>query len=156
MIEMSDVMISIERNRCQACDRLTANKPTIFAAMRAHQIPKVTIAYSGSGDSGCIDSVDAHRNDESECVDLAAINVSVVHQSSMIVDGKWQTFQNEKTVTLCQAFEEFAYDWLEANHGGWEINEGSDGEVVFDLEKSRVFITHNNHYMETDTHEAAL
>jgi len=156
MIDTNEILATIERTRKDARDRFTTNKATILTAMRDQQIKKVVVSYSGYGDSGCIDSIHAGRDDEAEAVNLSAIAVVVVATSSLFVDGSWRENKCEKTMTFHEALEEFAYDWLEANHGGWENNDGADGEFIFDLEEGRVFITHNSHYTETDTEEVEL
>ena len=38
--------------------------------------------------------------------------------------------------------EDWAYDKLESNFGGWEINEGSDGEFVFNFHTMEITLNH--------------
>lgn len=42
--------------------------------------------------------------------------------------------------------ENLCYDFLEQTHGGWEINEGSNGQFVFDLVNKTISLNHT--YME--------
>jgi len=39
--------------------------------------------------------------------------------------------------------EDWAYQQLESLHGGWEINEGSDGSFVFDLDNGTITLRHS-------------
>lgn len=48
----------------------------------------------------------------------------------------------EMSHELQQELESFAYDVLEANFGGWEINEGSDGTITIDVKARKAKIHH--------------
>lgn len=70
------------------------------ALMRKHRLSKVECEFSGSGDSGCIDStVPFDRSNNYVALPKEALEV----------------------------FEDRVYDALP---GGWEINDGSSGKVV--------------------------
>ena len=49
--------------------------------------------------------------------------------------------------------QDWCYRQLENHHGGWEINEGSDGQFIFNLNEETVELLHtfNNEESETDT-----
>ena len=51
------------------------------------------------------------------------------------------------------AIEDWCYNQLERNFGGWEINEGSDGEFIFNFHNTSVQLNHtyNTEENETDT-----
>ena len=40
------------------------------------------------------------------------------------------------------AIEDWCYNQLESHFGGWEINEGSDGEFIFDFNKMTIDLNH--------------
>jgi hypothetical protein len=46
------------------------------------------------------------------------------------------------------AVEEWCYKQLEENFGGWEINEGSQGEFEFDFNEKTVMLKHTFNYLE--------
>jgi hypothetical protein len=46
------------------------------------------------------------------------------------------------------AVEEWCYKQLEENFGGWEINEGSQGEFEFDFNEKTVILKHTFNYLE--------
>ena len=50
--------------------------------------------------------------------------------------------------------ENLCYDFLESRHGGWEINEGSNGEFVFDLTNETISLRHT--YMEEQQNSEIL
>lgn len=153
---MKDILTSIANTRRLAGERFMANKPIIFKVMQEHGIPKILVTYCGGGDSGCVESVDVQRDDGGSTPDLNAIRVTIISSSSKFVDGKWVGIDEEAPMALNDALEQFAYDWLENNHPGWENNDGGDGELLFDLAKEKVFITHNSRYTEIDTSEVVL
>ena len=51
------------------------------------------------------------------------------------------------------AIEDWCYNELESNYGGWEINEGSDGDFIFDFNNSTVELnlTYNEQFTVTNT-----
>lgn len=53
-------------------------------------------------------------------------------------------------VELPASFSDFLYNMLESNHGGWEINEGSQGTFYFDLPKKEITLEHQYNTDESD------
>ena len=49
---------------------------------------------------------------------------------------------DENGESVPAAIEDWCYQELESNFGGWEINEGSDGEFIFDFKNSFVDLVH--------------
>jgi hypothetical protein len=47
------------------------------------------------------------------------------------------------------AIEDWCYNELEDHFGGWEINEGSDGEFIFDFNNMTVTLNHSYNIEET-------
>lgn len=47
------------------------------------------------------------------------------------------------------AIEDWCYNELESNYGGWEINEGSDGEFVFNFHNMKIGLYHTYNTEET-------
>jgi hypothetical protein len=75
----------------------------------------IVIEYNGSNDEGWINHV--FGRPASEDISLAS--------------------------DLIGELEQKAYDLLEDNYGGWEINEGSSGEIVIDLKERKTYLNHN-------------
>lgn len=66
-------------------------------------------------------------------------------------DSGWvedKIYINNKQEQLPDGIEDVLYDNLESNFGGWEINEGSSGQFVFDFDNETVEWTHNQNYEE--------
>lgn len=66
-------------------------------------------------------------------------------------DSGWvedKIYINNKRELLPDGIEDVLYDNLESNFGGWEINEGSSGQFIFDFDNETVEWTHNQNYEE--------
>jgi hypothetical protein len=88
---------------------------------------KVTVAYSGYGDSGQIDEVFAY--------DAADVVVDIPENLSDDLENvAW---------ALVSYFQ----------HDGFENNEGGNGEIEWDLVQDHVTYTHNDAYVEYQTME---
>jgi hypothetical protein len=91
---------------------------------------KLTIPYDGSGDSGEVDS-------------------PVVTQTFL---------DDERTITVPgldnEAIIEAAYQVLERAQGGWEINEGSWGQIVLYVSSGKLMIEHNQRFEDSEYSES--
>jgi hypothetical protein len=98
-----------------------ANKEVLFDGLLHAGIAYVIVSFDGSGDSGQIEDIDAH-NGEGESVPL--LPARIVFRS---VD--WLSHETiERQMTLEKVIEQMAYDFLSCSHGGWENNDGANGE----------------------------
>jgi hypothetical protein len=57
------------------------------------------------------------------------------------------TFRNGESVPA--SVEDYCYRMLENLHGGWEINEGSQGKFIFDLDSKEITLEHQYNTEET-------
>ena len=95
------------------------------------KIESFRVEYSGSGDSGQIEEISIKP-------DNLKIKVDV---------GTWkkfdqQSFEYKETnepKPLKDFIEDFCYELLEDNHGGWEINEGQSGAIEWDIKDNDLF-----------------
>ena len=58
----------------------------------------------------------------------------------------------ETSDSVPAAIEDWCYLQLERHFGGWEINEGSDGEFIFDFHKETIELLHTYNIQE-DAHD---
>lgn len=60
---------------------------------------------------------------------------------------------DEGWLSVESIFEDYCYNILERDYGGWEINEGSDGNFFFDLKKKKCYVNFswNNEQTECST-----
>jgi len=94
----------------------------LLPALRTHRVANIEAAYSGYGDSGCIDGVQ-FRDSAGERVERASI-----------------------PDTLKEALESALYEFLPA---GFEINDGSQGTLTINAQTGKVTIQHQENYTET-------
>jgi hypothetical protein len=57
----------------------------------------------------------------------------------------------EEGYNVPAVIEDWCYYKLESMYGGWEINEGSEGEFIFDIQNKTVTLEHTNNMEETVT-----
>lgn len=89
---------------------------------------KIVITYSGSGDEGYIDDI----------------------QPEPKLEGL------ELSRELQEYLEAVAYDILEDNWAGWEINEGSHGHMTINVKERNVFLHHGEIVESTNWHDSVI
>lgn len=116
-------------------------------------ITRVEVTYDGYGDSGGIESVAFLKGKKllkSKEVDSLELPTSTskqyVHDPG---SGEYQCKDVECTIEA--RVEECAYDFFP---GGWEINEGSFGDLVINTEKAKATLKHNTRVESTEYSEA--
>lgn len=132
------------------------NKNNILAALRTAGVKKCTINYSGCGDSGQVDELDFGAGVVVEDVKVEQTDVATEYDFS---GGGFPSYRkihkvNEpKLVGLREAIENLCYSKLEEMHCGWEINEGSQGSFVINVEDGTVEWHHETNIMEVEINE---
>ena len=85
----------------------------VFNTLKEKDIKYVYAEFSGGGDSGYIED------------NIEVVNINKEHSQARLSD--------------IVGLEEYLYAMLE-DYGGWEINEGSQGQIYFDLDKKMATI----------------
>jgi hypothetical protein len=65
--------------------------------------------------------------------------------------GYLESSFNETSESVPEQIEEWCYTQLSNNFGGWEINEGSDGEFIFDFNKKIITLNHTENIEADDS-----
>jgi len=91
-------------------------------------IKRLTVQYSGSGDSGQTDDISTEPI-----------------KRDLLLDELFE--DTEKP--LKEILDEFTWRAIEEHEGGFYNNEGGYGEVVFDIKNRTVKMEHNNYVQET-------
>jgi hypothetical protein len=132
------------------------------------------VHYDGSGDSGQVEHISVFRKDEPEeyyrllpegtentweavrkireerNAILEGISLSIAQTRSLWTQDKgFYELTAVEDKTLLYALEALAYEWLSETHGGWEIDEGSYGDVVLHVDQMMVTLDHNERITET-------
>ncbi|MCL1960606.1 MAG: hypothetical protein FWG56_02230 [Desulfovibrionaceae bacterium] len=135
-------------------ERQDRNKALLLDALKSAGAIRAAVTYSGGGDEGYADGIVATAADGKPIRLSAPVSLYVVR--SDFIDGQWQSAIVLKELPLEDALSNFAMEALEERHAGWEINDGGEGEVVFDCAKGVVRIEHNDYYTESEHTETTL
>jgi hypothetical protein len=144
-------------------ETLNSNKQIIFKILKALKINKVTVDYSGYGDSGQIDSVSFFRSSK-KGVDINKLTngliISGLKKCNLgygTVNGSFSYTRSYEdypvTSDIESVIKDMCYDLLEEHHGGWEINSGSSGEFVFSVPETSINWQHHDVIESTETTE---
>lgn len=111
-------------------------KAALFEALAQVGITTVLVEFDGYGDSGQIEHISAHAGPDI-AVSLPESNVEIarVDYSSLEIV--------RQTLSVKEAIEQLAYDFLEETHGGWENNEGAYGDFLFDVVERTITLNYN-------------
>ena len=122
------------------------NKNLIFAALAEAGIHRVTVEYDGSDDSGQIESIEAWNaaNEKIPLPSLRKVQLASENTDSPVDE-----------IGLEAAVEQFVWDYLYDNHGGWENNDGAFGTFEFSVPDCTIALQHNERCTDvnTTTHE---
>jgi hypothetical protein len=126
-------------------DVLLWNKRAVFDALAG--ITEVIVRFDGYGDSGQIDSTLARIGRAEVTLPESVI---IMREESEEDDGRAVMIVEK---TLQDAIEMLCYAYLEENHEGWEINDGSSGTFVFNVGTRTIELEHTRRETFTDYEE---
>ena len=97
-----------------------------------------------------LERFDNWRNDEFSNIDTSETGKLILKYNGSGDSGYIEN-EFEEGDSLPAGIEDWCYKALEDNFGGWEINEGSDGEFIFDFNNSVVTLYHTMNVEENET-----
>lgn len=122
-----------------------ANKTTLFDALTAAGITQVIVTFDGYGDSGQVEDISALSGGET---------VNLPEAQIIIASTSWgDDAITESTMSVAEAIEQLAYDFLSETHGGWENNDGAYGEFTFDVAEREITLNYNERYTVIESYE---
>jgi hypothetical protein len=125
-------------------EAIAFNKTSIFAALKAASITRVSVTFDGSGDSGQIQEVTAESGDKA--IEIPQTTVEMIRTS-------WgSTEATKSTISLQDAVEDICFDCLSQEHDGWENNDGGQGEFSFDVAEERIELNFEQFYTDSTNH----
>lgn len=125
-----------------------ANKTALFAVLSAASITSVDVSFDGYGDSGQIESIDAKADGTDAPLPDATVTLTII--------GWRDTEHTERTMSVREAIEHFAYDCLAQTHGGWENNQGAFGTFLFDVADQSITLDYNQRFEDIESFEHAF
>jgi len=121
------------------------NKAVLFDALAAAGISRIVLSCDGYGDSGQVESVEAYAGD-----DLVDVPQSSIEQSFAEWDSPTPA---TRLVSIEDALEKLAYEFLEQTHGGWENNDGAYGDFTFDVADRSIVLNYNERYTASESYQ---
>jgi hypothetical protein len=144
MSDVTEMMLQYQAHAKALAEANTINKTAIFSALATASITLVTVTFDGGGDSGQIQDVLAHVGDAP--TDLPNVQVEMQRAS-------WNGSKVDACkISLRDAIEEICFDYLSQEHGGWENNDGGQGDFTFHVGEQRIELDFNQFYTESTNH----
>ena len=134
--EVAHDIFTRERRRTALDDDIfPKNKEAVFTALAEGGITKIEVEFDGGGDDGQLDDLNVLSGETR--VPLPASQVA------LLVPVRDYLRAEIKLVPLREAVEELLYGLLNVHARGWEINDGSFGEFVLDVEAKTITLDFN-------------
>lgn len=166
----NDFLSKWNQERKDRYEAAFSTKDKILAALKAAGVEFVVVDYQGSGDSG--DFTNPYVKDANPGLDYASYDdykkakEAMDKRNSVLTDNRitlpettstfcektktWVEKTEDVEVTLSKAVGDLTYELLEYSHPGWEINDGSSGSFLIDVEKGKISLEHTNYYTQSE------
>jgi len=148
LFRSDDFMISYIAYQKTLAETNLANKSAVFAALAAASITTVSVAFDGSCDSGQINEVAAKKAG-------TAVELPDAQIDFQDVDSNGNKLTPSKC-TLRDAIEALCFNYLSQEHDGWEINDGGQGEFLFDVAEQTIELDFNQFFTGSTNHTHAF
>jgi len=154
---MTDYMAEYyKRAEARMSEAKESLKKDICPILLGAGITKVTVHYDGYGDSGTIEYVMFFKGDKEVTSDEVSSLDLPAFTYNKFVYGNINAGEDNLVPTQCtltEKIEDCAYDFLP---GGWEINEGSFGDLQIDTKLCTVVCEHNHRVESTEYEETSF
>jgi hypothetical protein len=134
MSDFEDLMARISAQTKALAEATAINKTAVFSALAATSITHITVSFDGEGDSGQINDITARAGDDN----------ADIPDTTVQFDGR--------PYPLKEAIEHLCFDYLSQEHGGWENNEGGQGDFTFYVAEQRIELDFNEFFTESTNH----
>lgn len=116
-----------------------ANKALAIEALRGAGVTRVTVDFSGSGDSGQLDGIDVEGTEPFGPVDVTLRSTSM-HPGSHV----------DRLTEVDELITDLAFQVIDAaGHSGWENNDGASGTITFDIEAGTIEFSIDSYFTES-------
>ena len=145
MPSMVDIMAKIRKEQEKKAEQSKRNAKVLFDALHDTRIVSINVDFDGCGDSGQINSIEYFDYDDKVLPEPSG----KIKGSKLPAGHVWNNNTNnleelpEREAGFNELVEQICYDRLGANHGGWEINEGSYGTFKFDVLNRKIELEFN-------------
>jgi len=144
MSDVTEMMVQYQAHAKALAEAIKTNKATTFAALAVASITLVTVTFDGGGDSGQIQEVVARAGDATAQIPDTEIEMQ---------RASWSTGKLDSArIALRDAIEKICFDYLSQEHGGWENNDGGQGDFTFHVEDQRIELDFNQFFTDSTNH----
>jgi hypothetical protein len=135
-------------------EAIHANRESLLAALIKLNITEVIIRYEGGGDSG--DVTELEVKPDTVAPQLTTEQVSHHFVASEYRDREYHYHLEERLLSVNDALHDFALEWVDVHHSGWENNDGGSGAVTIQVTENRFQLEHTEYYTESCGYEYTL
>lgn len=131
-------------------DEWVAHLKQFCSILEAARITRVEGDYDGSGDSGDMSIWFFQERlppPPTGTNQPAQISIDRLNEAA----GKRLLIEGERPLVTKEAYDEFLNGMWHMLPGGWEINDGSYGEVTLDVETRKITVEHNERYTDVNS-----
>jgi hypothetical protein len=160
MPKFDNIMEQIQANQLKKADMVKLNAKALFDTLSRTRVAIIEVTFDGCGDSGQVEEVDcsdAKGKGMGEAPLKKIVKGSLEDRSCHWDSKKGEMVERSSGEGNVRAIvEQICYDKLSANHGGWEINEGSYGTFRFDVAGRKVTLEYNERVEDVRTSEESF
>lgn len=110
------------------------HRAVLLTTLKTYGVTKITVEFSGGGDSGAIDGVTFRTaGGHIKAEDLPPIVWPRKSSGFDTESGEWQRITKDETMPLKDVVEAVTYEALEHTDQDWYNNNGGQGEFEIDL-----------------------
>lgn len=113
--------------------------------MKSENISRIKTRFDGYGDSGQMEEWEIETADGTTTYGPHQLPKVMVERTAV----SWTGETESSVLPLSEAVEAFCYDLLAHHQPGWEINDGSFGEFVFDVFDWTIALEHNQRFTDS-------
>lgn len=129
-------------------DVLAGTKASLITVLATHGITHVTVFFDGCSDSGQINEIQAFSGNEQVDLPDATIQPSVTSPDT--------SRDLANPVSLYEGIENYAYNLLDQDEPGWEINDGSFGNLTLHVDSGRTELVFNQRFQSFEHRSRTL
>lgn len=149
-------------NKITLEETFEANKDIVFDLLGGVGVKSFIVTFSGGGDDGQVEGVSEIEPKSKKVLESANALLDESVSGSKISGGeRWHPNGITEILwksdpTLREMIDSLCYDSLAKKHGGWEINDGSEGTFYFDVEERKLTLDFNERVMGFNNYEYDL
>ncbi len=114
-------------------------KDIIFDILTENKVKNFTVSFDGSGDSGQVEDISSEVPSKVLHKEIQGVRIP---NGTRYSQGKAEIIW-EEAKTVEDVIQSVCYQALERVCGGWEIDDGSYGEFIFDVKNRKISLDFN-------------